>query len=34
MLENLTLDKAMIGNYVRYKGNPTFVSIGDYSELH
>ena len=34
MLENLTLDKGMIGNYVRYKGNPTFVSIGDYSELH
>ena len=32
-LENLTLQKAMIGNQVRYKGNPTFVSLGDYSHL-
>src|SRR6056300_316418 len=32
-LENLTLQKAMIGNQVRYKGNPTFVSLGDYSQL-
>ena len=32
-LENLHLDKAMIGNHVRYKGNPTFVSVGDYSQL-
>jgi hypothetical protein len=23
----------MIGNQVRYKGNPTFVSLGDYSHL-
>ena len=32
-LENLTLEKAMIGNQVHYKGNSTFVSIGDYSHL-
>ena len=32
-LENLNLQKAMIGNQVRYKGNPTFVSLGDYSQL-
>jgi glucose-1-phosphate thymidylyltransferase len=32
-LENLTLEKAMIGNQVIYKGNSTFVSIGDYSKL-
>ena len=32
-LENLTLKRAMIGNQVRYKGNPNFVSIGDYSYL-
>jgi hypothetical protein len=24
----------MIGNHVRYDGNPTFVSLGDYSELY
>jgi len=33
-LENIQCDKAMIGNHVRYNGNPTFVSLGDYSELH
>ena len=33
VLEDLILEKAMIGNQVRYKGNPTFVSIGDYSQL-
>ena len=32
-LENLTLKRAMIGNQVHYKGNPNFVSIGDYSHL-
>ena len=32
-LTNIKSDKAMIGNHVRYKGNPTFVSLGDYSEL-
>lgn len=32
-LTNITTEKAMIGNHVRYKGNPTFVSLGDYSEL-
>ena len=33
-LENIYCEKAMIGNHVSYKGNPTFVSIGDYSELY
>ena len=33
-LTNITTEKAMIGNHVRYKGNPTFVSLGDYSEMH
>jgi glucose-1-phosphate thymidylyltransferase len=33
-LENIQCDKAMIGNHVRYDGNPTFVSLGDYSELY
>jgi len=33
-LENVQLKKGMIGNHVRYKGNSTFVSIGDYSELN
>ena len=32
-LENLTLKNAMIGNHVYYKGNHTFVSLGDYSEI-
>jgi glucose-1-phosphate thymidylyltransferase len=32
-LEEFISEKAMIGNHVRYKGNPTFVSLGDYSEL-
>ena len=32
-LENLSLENAMIGNQVIYKGNSTFVSIGDYSKL-
>ena len=32
-LENITIEKAMIGNQVIYKGNSTFVSIGDYSKL-
>jgi len=32
-LEEFKSEKAMIGNHVRYKGNPTFVSLGDYSEL-
>ena len=33
-LINIKSDKAMIGNHVRYKGNPTFVSLGDYSEMY
>ena len=32
-LINIKCKKAMIGNHVRYKGNPTFVSLGDYSEM-
>ena len=32
-LKDLTLNKAMIGNYVHYEGNHKFVSIGDYSKL-
>ena len=32
-LINIKCEKAMIGNHVRYKGNPTFVSLGDYSEM-
>lgn len=32
-IENARLEKAMIGNHVRYKGNPTRLSLGDYSEL-
>jgi len=32
-LENLNLDQAMIGNEVRFRGNPTFVSLGDFSQL-
>ena len=32
-LTNIKSDKAMIGNHVRYTGNPTFVSLGDYSEM-
>ena len=30
---DVNCEKAMIGNHVHYNGNPTFVSIGDYSEL-
>ena len=30
---DLNCEKAMIGNHAHYNGNPTFVSIGDYSEL-
>ena len=33
MVENAQLEKAMIGNHVRYNGAYTSVSIGDYSEL-
>ena len=33
-IEETTLENAMIGNHVRYKGKPTFVSIGDYSEIY
>lgn len=32
-IENARLEKAMIGNHVRYKGNHTRLSLGDYSEL-
>lgn len=33
VIKNATLDNAMIGNYVKYNGYFTDVSIGDYSEL-
>lgn len=33
VIENAQLNKAMIGNHVRYNGKFTSVSIGDYSEL-
>ena len=32
-ISNAKLDKAMIGNYAKYNGNFTSVSIGDYTEL-
>ncbi|QMU62922.1 MAG: nucleotidyltransferase [Flavobacteriaceae bacterium] len=32
-ITNATLDNAMIGNHVKYNGNYTSVSIGDYTEL-
>lgn len=32
-IENATLDNAMIGNFAKYNGNYTSVSIGDYTEL-
>ena len=32
-IKNATLDKAMIGNFVKYNGKFTDVSIGDYSQL-
>jgi len=32
-LEEVILTKAMIGNHVRYKGNFTSVSLGDYTQL-
>lgn len=32
-IKNATLDEAMIGNYVKFDGNFTAVSIGDYSQL-
>lgn len=33
VLEDVILSKAMIGNHVRYKGNFTSVSLGDYTQL-
>tara|TARA_B100001079_G_scaffold107134_1_gene92020 strand:- start:365 stop:997 length:633 start_codon:yes stop_codon:yes gene_type:complete len=33
LIQNAQLDGAMIGNYVKYDGTFSFVSIGDYSEL-
>ena len=33
VVENAQLEKAMIGNHVRYNGAYTSISIGDYSEL-
>ena len=33
ILEHVILSKAMIGNHVRYKGNFTSVSLGDYTQL-
>lgn len=33
LLEDVILSKAMIGNHVRYKGNFTSVSLGDYTQL-
>ncbi|PQV49689.1 glucose-1-phosphate thymidylyltransferase [Jejuia pallidilutea] len=32
-IKNANLDKAMIGNHVKYNGDFTSISIGDYSEL-
>lgn len=32
-ISSLQTEKAMIGHRVHYNGNPTFVSLGDYSEL-
>lgn len=32
-ITNASLDNAMIGNYAKYNGNYTSVSIGDYTEL-
>lgn len=32
-ISTLKTEKAMIGHRVHYNGNPTFVSLGDYSEL-
>jgi len=32
-ISNANLDNAMIGNYAKYNGNYTSVSIGDYTEL-
>ena len=32
-IKNANLDTAMIGNYAKYNGNYTSVSIGDYTEL-
>ena len=32
-IENVSLEKAMIGNHVRYNGNHTSVSLGDYTEI-
>ena len=34
IVENAQLDKAMIGNHVRYNGEYTSVSLGDYSVLN
>jgi glucose-1-phosphate thymidylyltransferase len=33
IIKNANLDGAMIGNYVKYDGNYTSISIGDYSVL-
>jgi len=33
VVENTTLEQAMIGNHVRYNGTHTRVSLGDYTEL-
>ena len=33
VVENVTLEKAMIGNHVRYNGTHKRVSLGDYTEL-
>lgn len=34
IVENAQLNKAMIGNYVRYNGTHTRISLGDYSDLN
>ena len=34
IIENAQLNKAMIGNYVRYNGTHTRISLGDYSDLN
>jgi glucose-1-phosphate thymidylyltransferase len=34
IIENAQLEKAMIGNHVRYNGEYTSISLGDYSVLN
>ena len=32
-IKNANLDEAMIGNHVKYNGNFTKISIGDYTQM-